>query len=592
MIFKLLLLLHIYLAFAGWIDPDTSPQSKILESFNDGRKYNLVFSDEFEINDRLFKDGYDPKWTSINKNDYTNFALQYYNDNLIRTKDGKLVISSIIEDITYPIFDSKKMNVKETKNYQAGMLQGWNKFCFTGGIIEISAKLPGQYDIGGLWPAMWLLGNLARATFVASSNNVWPWSYNKCNPTLQHRQAISACNIVNHYDLLSKNGRGAPEVDILEAMPGKEELINTPINKPYFSSSYQVAPGFQDYRPDVATNPAPGMWYEDGITYSGDNDTSLNIFFYGMNLEGITPAQSYTADAISANTNLYETHFNDFHTYRLEWIPGENGYLTWHLDGKFLYGIHADAFNKTGAMIPEEPMYIILNTAISSTWGFPTPCPEGCPCDCFDARKFECACAVPSRMSENFPNEFLIEYVRVYQAEDDKNQIIGCSTKSHPTKKYIQGHVKNYMSDGDKVPLLPVQKGGAACTTDDQCGFGICSNKKKCECNSNSTGPSCLAYNAYDDIIWDTDDSVDFHGFLIQSPIILFCIFLLITSFVVVAYKLYDRRNDLKYRSKYVQLNSSGILNENIYSKIQLTGVSTREKNEYSSNYQYKSSNN
>ena len=40
------------------------------------------------------------------------------------------------------------------------MIQGWNKFCFTGGIIEMSAQLPGKWNIGGLWPAMWLLGML------------------------------------------------------------------------------------------------------------------------------------------------------------------------------------------------------------------------------------------------------------------------------------------------------------------------------------------------------------------------------------------------------------------------------------------------
>jgi hypothetical protein len=33
---------------------------------------------------------------------------------------------------------------KLTKNYQSGMVKGWNKFCFTGGIVEVSAKLPGQ----------------------------------------------------------------------------------------------------------------------------------------------------------------------------------------------------------------------------------------------------------------------------------------------------------------------------------------------------------------------------------------------------------------------------------------------------------------
>jgi hypothetical protein len=36
---------------------------------------------------------------------------------------------------------------------------------------------------------------------------------------------------------------GAPEIDILEAMPGKEILLETTTEKPYFSASLQVAPG-------------------------------------------------------------------------------------------------------------------------------------------------------------------------------------------------------------------------------------------------------------------------------------------------------------------------------------------------------------
>jgi len=45
----------------------------------------------------------------------------------------------------------------ETKKIQSGMVQSWNKFCFTGGVVEISAKLPGKPEIGGLWPARKLL---------------------------------------------------------------------------------------------------------------------------------------------------------------------------------------------------------------------------------------------------------------------------------------------------------------------------------------------------------------------------------------------------------------------------------------------------
>jgi hypothetical protein len=36
---------------------------------------------------------------------------------------------------------------------------------------------------------------------------------------------------------------GAPELDILEAMPGKEVLEHTSTQKPYYSASLQISPG-------------------------------------------------------------------------------------------------------------------------------------------------------------------------------------------------------------------------------------------------------------------------------------------------------------------------------------------------------------
>jgi hypothetical protein len=225
----------------GWIDPDTNITDKSIRSFVDGRVYELVFSDEFEKEGRYFKDGQDPRWTAMHKDDYTNFALQYYNSDLVKTSNGVLNISTIVEDITFGINSVEKKGVKHvTKNYQSGMIQGWNKFCFTGGIVEVSAQLPGKWDVGGMWPAMWLLGNLARATYVGSSNNVWPWSFDTCQKDLQYQQAVSACNIVEHFDMHPLQGRGAPEIDILEAMGGRESLPSTTVSKPYFSSSLQV----------------------------------------------------------------------------------------------------------------------------------------------------------------------------------------------------------------------------------------------------------------------------------------------------------------------------------------------------------------
>ena len=239
-----LLATSIFFVNSGWVDPDTHDKYKSTKSLVDDRLFKLVFSDEFEVDNRYFRDGEDPKWTAIHKDDYTNFALHYYNKELVRTSNGKLNISTIIKDITFPIeATATSASSRKTKNFQSAMIQGWNKFCFTGGIVEMSAQLPGKWNVGGLWPAMWLLGNLARATYVGSSNNIWPWSYDKCNRNIQHEQEISACKSVNYFKMHSKQGRGAPEIDILESMSGDEQLIHTTVHRPYFSTSLQIAPG-------------------------------------------------------------------------------------------------------------------------------------------------------------------------------------------------------------------------------------------------------------------------------------------------------------------------------------------------------------
>ena len=139
------LCLVVQASVGGWIDPDTD--LRIVEnitSFVDGRKHRLVFSDEFNVENRRFHDGSDPRWTALNKDDYTNFALHYYNHDLVKTSNGFLNISTIVEDVTFTVNNAnskkKKKSSKMTKNYQSAMLQGWNKFCFTGGIVEISAR--------------------------------------------------------------------------------------------------------------------------------------------------------------------------------------------------------------------------------------------------------------------------------------------------------------------------------------------------------------------------------------------------------------------------------------------------------------------
>lgn len=60
-------------------------------------------------------------------------------------------------------------------------------------------------------------------------------------------------------------------------------------------------------------------------------------------------------------------------------------------------------------------MYLLLNTAVSATWGFP-PCRSGCDCTCFDASDPACECAVDPGFYSLFPAEFLIDSVSKYDS--------------------------------------------------------------------------------------------------------------------------------------------------------------------------------
>ena len=249
--------------------------------------------------------------------------------------------------------------------------------------------LPGRYDVGGLWPAFWLLGNLARHTYVGSAEHVWPWSSSVCTDKSRSAQLVSACDRVQHYGLHTGYGRGAPEIDIFEVQAGNVPantgpFLRMPVGQPFLSSSYQVAPGRLP-RPGEGWYPPPGVWY-DHLRW-GEN-TTLNIAFYGTYnhfLDATDPAsQDYWSDAISFNRQLDASHFGQFHKYRVEWeLPDANGnvennyteptygYIRWFLDDQFILevdglGLHASG---TGGEISSEPMYMLLNTAISSQWG-------------------------------------------------------------------------------------------------------------------------------------------------------------------------------------------------------------------------------
>lgn len=543
---------------AGWVDPDTTEEhlTRASSYADDTREFELVFSDEFEQEGRSFEDGGDPRWTAMDKNDYTNEALHFYSPKNVQTTNGVLNITTIQNINRYRAFDEEKLSYyADAKYIQTGMVQGWNKFCMTGGIIEFGAKLPGDPKIGGLWPALWMLGNLARATFVGSSNYVWPYSSNKCSEKNRYSQKVSACSKVGHYGMKPGVGRGSPEIDILEAMMGSDEkLPSTNITRPYFSTSLQIAPGLESGRPNMGLLPKAGRWYE-GLEY-GSNNTQLNPFFYGVNLVHKPKQYTYQSDAISANTHLTKSFFEKYHKYSVEWEPpnndGTDGYLRWYMDGKFLYGVKGNSLKLTSTEIPSEPMYLIMNTAVASSWGFPMPCPSGCDCKCYDCGNPDCTCGLPEGFCENIPASFEIDYVRAYQAKGEKKHVLGCSTKERPTSRWIMGHKKDYADrdGGQKEPLLPVQCGGGHCKENIECGYplkGSCVyTASRCVCADDYTGPFCLSHAGVDDNPPPVE-KLEVDMVRISPTFLAIVVFAGISFTMAVGIAVFNKREQLKY---------------------------------------------
>jgi beta-glucan synthesis-associated protein KRE6 len=128
---------------------------------------------------------------------------------------------------------------------------------------------------------------------------------------------------------------------------------------------------------------------------------------------------------------LNESYFNSPKRFRLEWQPGPEGYVHWYVDGQFRFGVEAEGLSPHLTKIPDEPSYIIMNTAISTSWGFPNP-PLGCTE--YDCKTTEGQCGMNPGFCKSLPAKFLIDSVRVYQNKDDPYQNVGCNPKDRPTR--------------------------------------------------------------------------------------------------------------------------------------------------------------
>jgi len=656
-----------------WVDPDT-PDDRQSYVSSRGRRWDLVMSDEFNTPNRDFRPGKDHLWTSLEKPDGVNGAKEIYSHNMTSTAcddDGTCYYYiKIIDDhqkiSVYNLYLSTPGYETVEFFYRAAMVQSWNKFCFQGGMLEVRAQLPGAVSNKSgnpdlkkgpngktealryypTWPGIWMMGNLGRAIFSASTNRMWPFSYNRCDPDVfdPKNQRISACDSDPGYGLNPNQGRGAPEIDLLEGggvaissslqigpgMPKDFRLFD--IQKTYDANIYCLyggdckTPGanhpgvptalydkrghkswYQALRyqsnPFCVSDPKQRQNYQTvvaaaknivvnsctvetcsaakdgnadfglvdgkgtthwGINYNGTCFPVMNAYMgsYLCDPDNQNPLCTsprpdnqtktevmkpfnYQMDAISSNWPVHVGAYTDYLVYQIEWITGTNGYVRWMLDGYPIFEVTAEAFSNVPQdkknsnpqkVMLEEPMYLIFNVALSSSWGATPPNPgKECRGDGTDP--------VALKICDEFPMYMKIDYIRLYQdkgddLEADNYMQIGCDPKSHPTKEWINGHIEEY-TDFDNLAIDVA--GGAFCTKNDDCTVlatgdlqytklvtGTCENKRcKCAFGKSWGGPRCTM--ALDESKTATGKKVEGYGPPIELAVVVAIIVVMLT---------------------------------------------------------------
>ncbi|CAL8580342.1 beta-glucan synthesis-associated protein [Xanthoria parietina] len=388
----------------GLIDPDT-PKSALTKQAPDGKTLKLMFSDEFQTDGRTFYPGDDPYWTAVDLWYGVTQDLEWYDPDAVTTRNGVLELR----------FDQF---VNHGLNYRSGMLQSWNQLCFTGGILEASLSLPGNGETVGFWPGFWSMGNLGRAGYAATTDGMWPYSYNddKCDAGITANQSqtdglsylpgmrLPSCTCSGEDHPSPGKSRSAPEIDVIEASVAPLGPEGTTNMVGVVSQSCQIAPFDIFYQPDTAFMEV----YDNSVTH-------LNSYQGGV-----------FQQALSGLTNVNNAWYDGkgYQKYNFYYTPGKTGNIVWNVADKPVWKLDARALGPNGNVgqrtIPTEPMSIVMNFGMAQ--GFSNVNFTG--------------------LQALMPAKLRFDYVRIYQDPDEKSMT--CDPPGYPTTNYIQNHMKAY----------------------------------------------------------------------------------------------------------------------------------------------------
>ncbi len=273
-------------------------------------------------------------------------------------------------------------------------------------------SLPGPAGAHGLWPGVWTMGNLGRPGYLATTDGLWPYTYDECDVGITPNQSstdgfnalpgqrLPSCTCPGEDHPTPGLGRGAPEIDIAEvsadwAVPSVGVA----------TQSYQVAPF--------------DIWYYPNYDFMQNPNYNLSM----VNFWCGGPYQQAVSTTTMLNNDWYDG--KQYQKFAFEYSPGndENAFVAWTVADEEMMRFDARAVGPNGnigqRIISEEPLSIIMNLGISENW---------VGIDWTELR---------------FPTVLSIDYVRWYQRESE--QMVTCDPPGYETTEYIANHPKAYL---------------------------------------------------------------------------------------------------------------------------------------------------
>jgi beta-glucanase (GH16 family) len=177
-------------------------------------------------------------------------------------------------------------------------------------------------------------------------------------------------------------------------------------------------PAFWSLGTDISYNPWPAAGEIDFMEYVSRLPNEIFGTVHGPGYNG--------GNAFGDIYDFGEPVYDDYHTFVTEWEPGK---ITWYVDGIQYH--QAEPSDVSGPWVFEKPFYLLLNFAIGGNFGGPVD------------------------PANTYPQEYVLDYIRVYQGPDTAERFETTFTDSSTGWQQVSVPMSDFVRSADQPAGAP-----------------------------------------------------------------------------------------------------------------------------------------